>query len=116
MQTDTAPNITVRRTRYRAASGPITRPPNELPNQASELARDGPERLPPKSAAIALRPTATIQSAPNATASITSDRLATTQEVRVSMVGIDNVRSRQVTAAKRRGRTALPGGGGQVHC
>ena len=36
-----------------------------------------------------------IHSAPNATASSTSDTLATTQEARVSMLGIDNVRSRQ---------------------
>jgi hypothetical protein len=41
--------------------------------------------MPPKSAAMVFRPTATIHSAPNANATSTSATLATTQEVRVSM-------------------------------
>jgi hypothetical protein len=81
-----APKITVQRMPYQSASRPITTPPNDVPSQASELASDGAERAPPRSAAIAFRPTAVIQSAPKEAASRATDTLATIQEDRVSML------------------------------
>src|SRR5262249_8498240 len=79
---------------------PITRPPIEVPNQASALASDGTERVPPRSAAIALRPTAGIHSPPNERDISTTETVATTQEVRVSMLVGVNMASRQNEAAK----------------
>src|SRR5437868_11489070 len=63
-------------------------PPKPEPNQASAVANDGTERTPPTSAAIGLSATTAIHIAPNDTPRITSDRLAVTQELRVSMEGV----------------------------
>src|SRR5215213_2925527 len=73
---------------YQSASRPIRTPPTEVPSQASEVASDGAERTPPKSAAMVFRPTTVIHIAPNDIASRATERLATTQEVRVSMLGM----------------------------
>src|SRR5262245_48471191 len=62
-------------------------PPIPDPNQASAMASAGTERAPPVSAAIGLSATTPIHAAPKDTPRITSERLATIQEVRVSMDG-----------------------------
>ena len=61
-------------------------PPAAAPSQASELASDGTERAPPMSAAIAFSPTAVIHGPPNDMPRSASDMLATTHEVRVSIL------------------------------
>src|SRR3954447_5190842 len=88
MQIDPAPKITVQRMPYQSASRPITTPPTEVPTQASEAASDGAERTPPKSAAIGFNPTTVIHIAPIDIASNATETLATTHEVRVSMLGM----------------------------
>src|SRR5213080_2112317 len=92
MQIDTAPNMTVQRMPKRSARRPMAMPPIDEPNHASELASDGAERAPPRSAAMDLRPTAVIQSAPNESDRSTTETEATIQEERVSM--LDVVKSR----------------------
>src|SRR5215467_3436642 len=86
MQIDTAPNITVQRMPKRSARRPMAMPPTDEPSQASELASEGAERAPPRSAAMVLRPTAVIHSAPNESDSSTTETEATIQEERVSIV------------------------------
>ena len=90
---------------------PITTPPNAVPSQPSELASDGAERAPPRSAAIDFRPTAVIQSAPNEIESSTTDTLAATQEDRVSMLGIDQRQVPAVDAAMWPRQHGFSGGG-----
>src|ERR1043165_1270235 len=63
-------------------------PPMPEPNHASAVASAGTERAPPVSAAMGLSATTPIHAAPNDTPRITSERLATIQEVRVSMEGL----------------------------
>src|SRR4051794_8621136 len=65
---------------------PIITPPTAVPSQPSELASEGAERAPPRSAAIAVNPTAVIQSAPKDVESRMTDTVAVTQEDRVSML------------------------------
>src|SRR5262245_603663 len=91
----------------RSAIWPIMRPPTEEPNQASELASEGAERAPPRSAAIGLSPTAVIHRAPNDSDSSTTQMLATTQEDRVSMLVVTKALSRQ---ADRAGQCSPPFG------
>src|SRR5262245_6306717 len=79
---------------------PITKPPTEVPSQASALASDGADRAPPRSAAIALRPTAVIQSAPNDSDMSATEMPATTQDDRVSMLVVVNMAFRQSDASK----------------
>src|SRR5262249_50876612 len=98
---DTAPHITVQRMPYRYASRPITMPPKEVPNQASELASEGADRPPPSSAAIGFRATAVIQSAPNDVAISATETVATIHEDRVSRLWIDKIVSRRVEVASR---------------
>src|SRR5215510_11379772 len=88
MQIDTAPNMTVQRMPKRSARRPIAMPPTDEPNTASELARDGAERAPPRSAAIDFKPTTAIHSAPNESDSSRTEMLATTQDDRVSMLAV----------------------------
>src|SRR5215510_10453695 len=90
MQIDTAPNMTVQRMPKRSARRPIAMPPIDEPNHASELASDGAERAPPRSAAMGLRPTAVIHSAPNESDSSATETDATIQEERVSMLEVIN--------------------------
>src|SRR5215472_6865396 len=90
MQIDTAPNITVQRMPKRSARRPIAMPPTDEPSQASELASEGAERAPPRSAAMDLRPTAVIHSAPNESDSSTTETEATIQEERDSMLDVVN--------------------------
>src|SRR5215470_15317198 len=90
MQIDTAPNMTVQRMPKRSARRPIAMPPTDEPNHASELASDGAERAPPRSAAMDLRPTAVIHSAPNESDRSATETEATIQEERVSMVDVVN--------------------------
>src|SRR5215468_6621418 len=90
MQIDTAPNITVQRMPKRSARRPIAMPPTDEPSQASELASDGAERAPPRSAAMVLRPTAVIHSAPNESERSATQTEATIQEERVSMLDVVN--------------------------
>src|SRR2546426_3550484 len=87
MQIDTAPKVTVQRMPKRYAIRPIARPPTDVPSQASELASEGAERAPPRSAAIDFSPTAVIQRAPNDIAISATDTLATIHEDLVSMLG-----------------------------
>src|SRR6188508_1114926 len=63
-------------------------PPMPEPNHASDVASAGTERAPPVSAAMALSATTPIHAAPKEMPRITSERLATIQEVRVSMLGV----------------------------
>ena len=88
MPIDTAPKITVQRMPYRSASRPMTTPPTEVPIQASEVASDGAERTPPKSAAMDFSPTTVIHIAPNDSARQTTEKLAATQEDRVSILDV----------------------------
>src|SRR5215470_17537995 len=101
MQIDTAPNMTVQRMPKRSARRPIAMPPTDEPNQASELASDGAERAPPRSAAIVFRPTAVIHSAPNESDRSATETEATTQEERVSMVVVVNTGVRTVARMER---------------
>ena len=86
----TAPNITVQRMPYFSATRPIRMPPTAEPNQASEAASEGTERCPPISAAIDFSPTEVIHGAPKESPSRSRAMLATTQEVRVSMLDVVN--------------------------
>src|SRR5579871_2015162 len=86
MHTIAAPNITVHRTPTRSAIRPITMPPTPTPIQPSEPASAGVSRAPPKSAAMTLRETTVTHGAPNEKASVRSATVATTQDVRVSML------------------------------
>src|SRR5215475_8293793 len=81
-----APNITVQRTPTRSAIRPIIMPPTPTPIQPREPAKAGVSRPPPKSAAMDLSATIATQGAPNENASVSSATVATTQDVRVSMV------------------------------
>src|SRR3954468_12648705 len=63
-------------------------PPMPEPNHASAVASAGTERAPPVSTAIGLSATTPIHAPPNETPRITSERLATIHDVRVSMEGI----------------------------
>ena len=67
----------------------------EVPNQASELASDGAERAPPRSAAIVFRPTATIHSAPNDRAAARAKRSRRPRRIASRCLACVNVRSRQ---------------------
>src|SRR5215468_487463 len=96
MQIDTAPNITVQRMPKRSARRPIAMPPTDEPSQASELASDGAERAPPRSAAMVLRPTAVIHSAPNESERSATQTEATIQEERVSIVDMVKARPGRV--------------------
>src|SRR5881397_2987891 len=100
MQIDTAPNMTVQRMPKRSARRPIAMPPTDEPNQASELASDGAERAPPRSAAMDLRPTAVIHSAPNESDRSATETEATIQEERVSMVEVVKGSSRRGFAVR----------------
>src|SRR5215470_5069337 len=81
-----APNITVQRTPMRSAMRPIMMPPTPTPIQPKEPANAGVSRAPPNSAAIDLSATTATHGAPNENASVRSATVATTQDVRVSMV------------------------------
>src|SRR6202008_3047511 len=63
-------------------------PPMPVPNHARAIASAGTERAPPVSAAMGLSATTPIHAAPNDTPRITSERLPTIHEVRVSMEGV----------------------------
>src|SRR5882757_4427839 len=63
-------------------------PPRPEPNQASAVAKAGIERAPPISAAIGFKATTEIQTAPNETPRITSDRLAVIHDALVSMLAL----------------------------
>src|SRR6185369_1005005 len=63
-------------------------PPMPEPNHASAVASAGTERAPPVSAAMGLSATTPIHAAPNDTPRMTSERLATIQDVRVSIEGV----------------------------
>src|SRR5262245_41993561 len=67
-------------------------PPTDEPSQASELASEGAERAPPRSAAMDLRPTAVIHSAPNDSDRSATETEATTQEERDSMLDVVSTR------------------------
>ena len=86
--TITAPNITVQRTPIRSAMRPIMMPPTPTPIQPREPANAGVSRAPPKSAAMDLSATMATHGAPNENPSVTSATVATTQDVRVSMVPV----------------------------
>src|ERR1700759_1751787 len=83
------PNITVQRVPTRSAMRPMMMPPAPWPNQASELASAGIERVPANSPAISLSATAMIQGAPNAIIMTRSATEATTQDSLVSIVEVD---------------------------
>ena len=100
MQTDTAPQITVLRMPYQSASRPIKTPPTEVPIQAREVASEGAERTPPKSTAMDFSPTTVIHIAPNDSARQTTEKLAATQEDRVSILEVLKLLP-AVAAAKR---------------
>ena len=80
-----APNVTVQRTPTRSATCPIMMPPKPLPNQTSATASAGTDRTPSTSAAIALSATVVIHGAPKASARITTEAAATTQDDLVSI-------------------------------
>src|ERR1700761_2652511 len=79
------PNMTVQRVPTRSAMRPMMMPPAPWPNQASELASAGIERVPPSSPAMSLSATAMIQAAPNAIIMTSSATEATTQDSLVSI-------------------------------
>src|SRR3954464_10640725 len=81
----TEPVMTVQRMPELLASRPISSPPTAPPNIDSDTASEGTCRAPPVSEAISFSPTAVIHGPPNDRPSRTSDTLATTQEVRVSI-------------------------------
>src|SRR5262245_63630128 len=83
-------------------------PPTDEPNQASELASDGAERAPPRSAAMDLRPTAVIHSAPNDSDRSATETEATIQEERVSMVVVVNTGVRTVARMERERNAGRP--------
>jgi hypothetical protein len=82
--TMTAPNTTVGRMPNFCATRPIRMPPMPEPNQASEVASAGTERVPATSAAISVKATDVIQGEPNTRHMMKSAIAATTQDCRVS--------------------------------
>ena len=72
----------------RSAIRPIMMPPTPTPIQPREPANAGVSRVPPKSAAMDLSATTATHGAPNENASVRSATVATTQDVRVSIVPV----------------------------